>query len=40
MPGEIFGKSALGYVRIAMTVNDAEFKNALNEIIDFTKQFL
>jgi len=39
MPGETFGKSAIGYIRIAMTVNDTEFKNALNEIINFSSQF-
>lgn len=38
MPGESFGQSAAGHVRVAMTVEDGAFATALQEIIDFAKE--
>ena len=37
MPGESFGESASGHIRIAMTVKDEMFSHALNKIIAFSK---
>ncbi len=37
MPGESFGKSAAGHIRVAMTVDDAAFRKALTQIIEFAK---
>ncbi len=37
MPGESFGASAAGHVRIAMTVADAQFAEALKRIVNFAK---
>ncbi|MEP3346247.1 MAG: pyridoxal phosphate-dependent aminotransferase [Litoreibacter sp.] len=38
MPGESFGSSAAGHVRVAMTVEDAAFETALQSIVDFAKE--
>lgn len=35
MPGESFGRAAAGHVRIAMTIEDAAFEDALGTIADF-----
>jgi len=37
MPGESFGASAEGHIRIAMTVEDSAFEAALQTIVDFAK---
>lgn len=39
MPGESFGASAAGHVRVAMTVEDSAFKTSLQTIVDFAKGF-
>ena len=38
MPGESFGKAAKGHIRVAMTVQDSQFKKALKELLDFAYQ--
>ncbi|SFR50521.1 pyridoxal phosphate-dependent aminotransferase [Litoreibacter janthinus] len=38
MPGESFGSSAAGHVRVAMTVDDDAFATALKTIVDFAKE--
>ena len=38
MPGESFGQSATGHVRVAMTVCDREFKTAIEELLDFASK--
>ena len=35
MPGESFGQAAAGHVRVAMTVNDARFAQALERLLAF-----
>jgi len=35
MPGESFGQSAAGHVRVAMTIADAEFEAALSRLVQF-----
>jgi arginine:pyruvate transaminase len=35
MPGESFGHAAAGHVRIAMTIDDARFLDAVEELIEF-----
>lgn len=35
MPGESFGKAAAGHVRVAMTIDDAAFSEALETLCDF-----
>lgn len=35
MPGESFGQSAAGHIRVAMTVDDAAFADALSRLLDF-----
>lgn len=35
MPGESFGRAAAGHVRVAMTVDDARFSDALTTLCDF-----
>ncbi|PTX56081.1 arginine:pyruvate transaminase [Litoreibacter ponti] len=35
MPGESFGEAAAGHVRVAMTVEDARFEDALRRIVAF-----
>ena len=37
MPGESFGTSAAGHIRVAMTVEDSQFEDALNRIVTFAK---
>lgn len=37
MPGESFGTSAAGHIRVAMTVDDAAFKDALMRLVEFAK---
>ena len=38
MPGESFGKAAAGHVRVAMTVEDARFAEALGRLIAFATE--
>ena len=35
MPGESFGQSAAGHVRVAMTLEDSRFEAALRILCDF-----
>ena len=37
MPGESFGTAAAGHVRIAMTVEDEAFRNALTTLVNFAQ---
>ncbi|WGI20894.1 pyridoxal phosphate-dependent aminotransferase [Amylibacter sp. IMCC11727] len=37
MPGESFGASAAGHIRVAMTIPDDDFKTALTRLIAFAK---
>lgn len=37
MPGESFGASAAGHVRVAMTIEDGKFEAALNRLVKFAK---
>ncbi len=37
MPGESFGTSAAGHLRVAMTVNDDAFREALTRLVEFAK---
>ena len=37
MPGESFGPAAQGHIRVAMTVGDAAFEEALSKVIAFAK---
>ena len=38
MPGESFGTAASGHIRVAMTVEDSAFLDALSQILDFAAQ--
>lgn len=38
MPGESFGQSAHGHIRVAMTVDDARFKTALQTLVDHAEK--
>jgi arginine:pyruvate transaminase len=38
MPGESFGQSAHGHIRVAMTVGDARFKTALQTLVDHAEK--
>ncbi len=38
MPGESFGNSAAGHVRVAMTIADAPFVKALKRLVDFAER--
>lgn len=38
MPGESFGTSAAGHIRVAMTVEDTAFEAALTRLVEFAKQ--
>jgi arginine:pyruvate transaminase len=40
MPGESFGAAAAGHVRVAMTVGDVAFKDALNTLVAFANRFV
>lgn len=35
MPGESFGRAAAGHIRVAMTVEDARFSQALQTLCNF-----
>ena len=35
MPGESFGQAAAGHIRVAMTIDDAQYKAALLTLLDF-----
>lgn len=37
MPGESFGKAAAGHVRVAMTIDDAAYVNAIKRLIAFAQ---
>ena len=37
MPGESFGKAAAGHIRVAMTIDDARFAQALQTLCEFAK---
>ncbi|WP_147105780.1 pyridoxal phosphate-dependent aminotransferase [Tateyamaria sp. syn59] len=37
MPGESFGQAAAGHVRVAMTIDDAAFEQALRTLADFAE---
>jgi len=37
MPGESFGQAAAGHVRVAMTLKDATFENALTRLVRFAE---
>lgn len=37
MPGESFGQAAAGHVRVAMTIADAQYVDALNRMIGFVR---
>lgn len=37
MPGESFGTSAAGHIRVAMTVEDEAFREALKRVVEFAK---
>ncbi len=38
MPGESFGRAAAGHIRVAMTVDDATFADALSRMVRFARQ--
>jgi arginine:pyruvate transaminase len=38
MPGESFGQSAHGHIRVAMTVDDVRFKTALQTLVDHAEK--
>ncbi|MCI2398239.1 aminotransferase class I/II-fold pyridoxal phosphate-dependent enzyme [Aliiroseovarius subalbicans] len=38
MPGESFGKAAAGHIRVAMTVDDTAFEEALGRVLKFAAQ--
>ncbi|APE43764.1 aspartate aminotransferase [Sulfitobacter alexandrii] len=38
MPGESFGKAAAGHLRVAMTVDDTRFAEALRTLCDFARE--
>jgi arginine:pyruvate transaminase len=37
MPGESFGVSAAGHIRVAMTIADDDYKAALETLLTFAK---
>lgn len=39
MPGESFGSSAAGHIRVAMTVDDTAFEKALTDLCNFAKEY-
>jgi len=39
MPGESFGQAAAGHIRVAMTVADDRFINALTDLLSFAAEF-
>ncbi|KEJ89536.1 pyridoxal phosphate-dependent aminotransferase [Sulfitobacter donghicola] len=38
MPGESFGKAAAGHIRVAMTIEDTAFVQAMHQLCDFAKE--
>ncbi len=40
MPGESFGHAAAGHLRIALTVPEAELREALGRIAEFARNLL
>jgi len=38
MPGESFGRAAAGHVRVALTVADDRFEDALRRLLDFAAE--
>lgn len=40
MPGESFGKAAAGHIRVAMTVDDETYRNALRTVITFAQSLI
>jgi arginine:pyruvate transaminase len=39
MPGESFGKSAAGHIRVAMTLADDRFVQALGRLAEFAQKY-
>jgi arginine:pyruvate transaminase len=37
MPGESFGQAAAGHIRVAMTIDDARYVDALNRLLAFAQ---
>jgi arginine:pyruvate transaminase len=37
MPGESFGSAAAGHIRVAMTIDDATYVDAINRLVAFAK---
>ena len=37
MPGESFGKAAAGHIRVAMTINDDAYVDAIKRLVAFAK---
>jgi len=37
MPGESFGTSAAGHIRVAMTIDDAAYTDALSRLVAYAK---
>ena len=37
MPGESFGQAAAGHIRVAMTIDDTRFAQALDTLCQFAK---
>jgi arginine:pyruvate transaminase len=37
MPGESFGKAAAGHIRVAMTVDDDAYTDAITRVVAFAK---
>ncbi len=40
MPGESFGQSAAGHLRVAMTIEDEAFREALTRLVEFAKNLM
>ena len=38
MPGESFGQAAAGHIRVAMTVDDDSFRDALVRLVNFAQE--
>ncbi|NNK78038.1 MAG: aminotransferase class I/II-fold pyridoxal phosphate-dependent enzyme [Litoreibacter sp.] len=39
MPGESFGRAASGHIRVAMTVEDSVFEDALKKLVELAREF-
>ena len=37
MPGESFGQAAAGHIRVAMTIDDDAYTDALSRLVAFAK---